>query len=233
MGSEQSPLLLYSSLVKESAPQGIEQPCQTGAANNQDEVLNLQNPHARLSLSRSLSETWDSYYFILEKHPLLVKSITAFFILGGGDLCGQGLEHWRGTAQVFGIDWVRAGRFAIFGLIGAPWSHYYFHYLDYFLPPSEHPFSVTTALKLLIDQGIQAPALLAVIISALSILKGEVRHHFEVMHMLNFCFSSTGKLWIPASLVNLAFVKPTLRVLYVNVIFFVWTIILSVMLNQS
>jgi peroxisomal membrane protein 2 len=187
MGSEQSPLLLYSSLVKESAPQGIEQPCQTGAANNQDEVLTLQNPHTRLSLSRSLSETWDSYYFILEKHPLLVKSITAFFILGGGDLCGQGLEHWRGTAQVLGIDWVRAGRFAIFGLIGAPWSHFYFHYLDYFLPPSEHPFSVTTALKLLIDQGIQAPALLAVIISALSILKGEglegANHDLSINYM--------------------------------------------------
>ena len=42
-----------------------------------------------------------------------------------------------------------------------------------------------------------------------------------------------GKLWIPASIVNIAFVQPSLRVLFVNVVFFFWTIILSLMLNQS
>jgi Mpv17 / PMP22 family len=46
-----------------------------------------------------------------------------------------------------------------------------------------------------------------------------------VLHIIS------GKLWIPASLVNLAFVKPSLRVLYVNVVFFLWTIILSMILN--
>jgi hypothetical protein len=48
-----------------------------------------------------------------------------------------------------------------------------------------------------------------------------------------FHFLSPGKLWLPASLVNIAFVKPMLRVLYVNVVFFFWTIILSIMLNSS
>jgi hypothetical protein len=48
-----------------------------------------------------------------------------------------------------------------------------------------------------------------------------------------FHFLFPGKLWLPASLVNIAFVKPMLRVLYVNVVFFFWTIILSIMLNSS
>lgn len=51
--------------------------------------------------------------------------------------------------------------------------------------------------------------------------------------LLLLCPHSSGKLWIPASLINMSFVKPSLRVLYVNVIFFVWTIILSIMLNST
>ena len=41
------------------------------------------------------------------------------------------------------------------------------------------------------------------------------------------------ELWVPASLVNMAFVRPELRVLYVNVVFFFWTIILSIILNRQ
>jgi hypothetical protein len=44
--------------------------------------------------------------------------------------------------------------------------------------------------------------------------------------------SSAGKLWIPATIVNIAFVKPELRVLYDNVVFFAWTIVLSMILNS-
>lgn len=123
--------------------------------------------------SRVSDLPWDSYMNILEKRPLLVKSVTAFFILGGGDLSGQAVEHLRGTAAYSGVDWPRAARFATFGVLGTPWAHYYFHYLDYYFPPTLEPFTMTTAIKLLIDQGIQAPLLLAFIISALSIMKGE------------------------------------------------------------
>lgn len=42
-----------------------------------------------------------------------------------------------------------------------------------------------------------------------------------------------GKLWIPASAINLAFVQPSLRVLYVNTVFVAWTVILSLMLNKT
>ena len=45
-------------------------------------------------------------------------------------------------------------------------------------------------------------------------------------------FETPGKLWLPASAVNLAFVEPKYRVLFVNVVFFMWIIVLSVLLNQ-
>ena len=50
-----------------------------------------------------------------------------------------------------------------------------------------------------------------------------------VAYVLSF-FS--GELWIPATVVNIAFVKPDLRVLYDNLVFFFWTIFLSMLLNQ-
>jgi len=43
----------------------------------------------------------------------------------------------------------------------------------------------------------------------------------------------TGKLWIPATVVNIGFVPPILRVLYLNVIFFFWSIYLSLVINKA
>ena len=120
------------------------------------------------------SSAWEIYYSALEKWPLLVKSATAFLILGGGDLCAQAIEHLCGKSlsSGSGIDCLRTLRFGIVGLLGAPWSHYYFHFLDTILPPTSDPFTKTTFLKVFIDQFIQAPLLLALMISALSLLKG-------------------------------------------------------------
>jgi len=133
---------------------------------------NNNNPiTSRRTITRLVS--WDNYVQHLEKRPLLVKSITATFILGGADLCGQAVEHFRGSSVVPGVDWPRAARFAAFGLFGTPWSHYYYHWLDQYLPPSPDPWTVTTAVKVFIDQFIQAPLLLAVMICALSLMKGQ------------------------------------------------------------
>lgn len=106
----------------------------------------------------------------LDKNPLLVKAITAFFILGLGDAAAQGVENLRGSSD--GFDYVRAIRFGAFGFLGTPWAHYYYFFLDKYFPPTEEPFSCVTLLKLFIDQGIQAPSLLALIISLLALLKG-------------------------------------------------------------
>lgn len=48
---------------------------------------------------------------------------------------------------------------------------------------------------------------------------------------LHFLFS-IGTLWVPATIVNIAFVTPVLRVLYDNLVFFFWTIYLSMVLNK-
>ena len=40
-------------------------------------------------------------------------------------------------------------------------------------------------------------------------------------------------LWIPASAVNIAFCPPQLRVLFTNVVFFGWSIVLSLIVNAA
>eukprot|EP00977_Amphora_coffeiformis_P013931 scaffold3806_cov169-Amphora_coffeaeformis.AAC.7 len=112
------------------------------------------------------------YQGMLDKKPLLVKAVTAFFILGLGDAAAQGVEHIRGSHPHVRFDIFRALRFGVFGFLGTPWAHYYYFFMDKCFPPTEKPFSFVTALKLFIDQGIQAPTLLAVIISLLAVLKG-------------------------------------------------------------
>jgi len=76
-------------------------------------------------------EAWDAYNTALEADPLIVKSLTAFVILGAADLAGQAFEKQQRDeggkeeeAAGDGIDWARSARFAIFGLVlQAPWNH--------------------------------------------------------------------------------------------------------------
>jgi hypothetical protein len=142
-------------------------------------IVNFGDEDSHISSrSRWESSTWRKYNDLLEKRPILVKSITATIILGSADLFAQLIhqlgreEHSESSISKHGIDWLRATRYASIGLIGAPWSHYYFHYLDYYFPPTENPCTCVTATKVCIDQFIQAPILLATMIFALSLMNG-------------------------------------------------------------
>lgn len=186
------------------------------------------------STTTTTNNNWFAKYCeLVEERPLIVKGITAFFILGLGDACAQMVEHLLGSSNATNSwDWIRTIRFGGFGLIGAPWAHYYFYYLDKYLPPTEEACTRTTWIKLLIDQGAQAPIILALFIGTMAILKGE-QHPLKALQDTYWStLVANWQLWIPASLLNLAVVQPSLRVLYVNVVFFVWTIILSILLNQ-
>jgi len=41
------------------------------------------------------------------------------------------------------------------------------------------------------------------------------------------------KLWVPATVVNIGFVPPILRVLFLNCVFFFWSIYLSLLFNKK
>ncbi len=117
-------------------------------------------------------EAWAAYNTALQTDPLITKSITASVILGAADLTGQALENRSKISS--SIDWARSARFAFFGLVlQAPWNHFYYLLLDGVLPPTEDPFTATNFLKVVIDQGLQAPLFTILIFVFLGALEGK------------------------------------------------------------
>jgi hypothetical protein len=190
------------------------------------------------SLSLSPVEAWDSYNAALEADPLVVKSITASVILGAADFAGQAFERSRkdDDAPEVGIDYARAARFAVFGLVlQAPWNHFYYNLLDGQIPPTAEPFTVTNFEKVAIDQFIQAPIFTVLIFVFLGLLEGKAVD--DIQSQLKNDYKPTllanWKLWVPATMINIGFVPPLLRVLYLNCVFFFWSIYLSLILNKK
>ncbi|EEC50981.1 predicted protein [Phaeodactylum tricornutum CCAP 1055/1] len=190
------------------------------------------------------AEAWSAYNGALEANPLIVKSVTAGIILGAADLAGQTLEDFQkkqeGDAQEaleeFGIDWLRSARFAIFGLVlQAPWNHFYYLALDGQIPPTTEPFTTTNGIKVLIDQFVQAPIFTVLIFVFLGTLEGKTPS--AIKNQLNNDYKDTilanWKLWLPATVINIGFVPPLFRVLYLNGVFFFWSIYLSLKLNKK
>lgn len=181
-------------------------------------------------------EAWTAYNEALEASPLLVKSVTAGVILGAADLAGQALEAVQNDSDENSVDLARTARFAFFGLVlQAPWNHFYYLFLDGAIPPTEEPFTPTTGIKVVIDQFVQAPIFTILIFAFLGLLEGKSTD--AIKQQLDDDYADTmvanWKLWVPATVVNLAFVPPILRVLYLNVVFFFWSIFLSLKLNKD
>lgn len=130
-------------------------------------------------LFNGITEAWDAYNKALEANPLFVKSVTAAVILGSADFAGQALEKMRSDdkdndSSETTVDFARAARFAIFGLVlQAPWNHFYYTLLDGQIPPTDEPFSGTNILKVGIDQFVQAPIFTVLIFAFLGALEGK------------------------------------------------------------
>jgi peroxisomal membrane protein 2 len=191
------------------------------------------------SLNFGAQEAWTAYSDALQSDPLVVKSVTACVILGCADLAGQALEAKQKEGagqQAAAVDFARTARFAFFGLVlQAPWNHFYYQFLDGAIPPTPEPWTTTTGIKVVIDQFIQAPVFTVLIFAFLGFLEGKSAS--AIKQQLDEDYVDTmlanWKLWIPATVVNIAFVPPILRVLYLNCVFFFWSIFLSLKLNKD
>jgi peroxisomal membrane protein 2 len=209
---------------------------------SQKQIHNVKNnPPATTALNiaapEALQGAWTAYSDALEANPLVVKSVTAGVILGAADLAGQAVEDVKSGRSVGDdVDLARTVRFAIFGLVlQAPWNHFYYQFLDGAIPPTEEPWTSTTAIKTFIDQFLQAPVFTVLIFAFLGFLEG--KNFKDIQKQLEDDYKDTmianWGLWVPASFINLAFVPPIFRVLYLNVVFFFWSIFLSLKLNKE
>jgi hypothetical protein len=191
---------------------------------------------AAVEIADGISGAWNAYNDALEASPLLVKSVTAGIILGAADFTGQTFENSKSEGSGKAIDIGRVARFAFFGLVlQAPWNHFYYLLLDGALPPTPEPFTATTGVKVFIDQFVQAPIFTVLIFFFLGTLEGKSVE--DVKKQLDSDYKDTmlanWKLWVPATAVNIAFCPPALRVLFLNGVFFFWSIFLSLKLNSN
>jgi len=189
-----------------------------------------------VEIAEGVSGAWNAYNEALEASPLLVKSVTAGIILGAADFTGQTFENSKTDETGKAIDIGRVARFAFFGLVlQAPWNHFYYLLLDGALPPTPEPFTATTGIKVFIDQFVQAPIFTVLIFFFLGTLEGKSVE--DVKKQLDSDYKDTmlanWKLWVPATAVNIAFCPPALRVLFLNGVFFFWSIFLSLKLNSN
>jgi peroxisomal membrane protein 2 len=178
---------------------------------------------------------WITYQSWLYSRPLLTKSLTAAIIVGCGDLAGQCIELIR-QSPTTSLDLWKIFTFTLMGLLlQAPVTHYYYLVLDGKLPPTPSPWTMTTLLKLLIDQLLFAPTFTLLVFVFLGLFEGEspsqMADHLQREYWITMV--ANWKLWVPAVFCNLAFCPPELRVLYCNVIFFVWSIILSLLMSDA
>ena len=182
---------------------------------------------------------WRWYNQRLNRRPVITKSITAGIIVSLGDIVAQLVEIVSSSSPSTAVsfDVVRLARFCTMGLfLQAPVTHYYYHALDQKFPPTpDNPWTMTTLIKLIIDQTTYAPLFLLAVIVYLGILQGD--NWDTIWLQLQNEYVSTmianWKVWIPATLINMAYVPPQFRVLYCNVIFFGWSIFLSIILNGN
>jgi len=168
----------------------------------------------------------------LEHAPLVTKAVTAGVIIGAGDSAAQLLESRKSENSSF--DWLRAARWAVFGLVlQGPWNHFFYMLLDGALPPTPDPFTLQTLEKVGIDQFIQAPIFTVIILAFFAIVEGKGLAYAknQISTELGGILIKNWSVFLPATVINIAYCPPELRVLFLNCVFFGWVIYLSLLLN--
>jgi len=192
----------------------------------------LAAPRATGVVALDVGGLWGSYLGALEQAPLVTKAITAGVIIGAGDSTAQLIE----TDEDADFDFARSLRWAVFGLVlQGPWNHFFYQLLDGALPPTPDPFTLRTLEKVGIDQFLQAPIFTVIILCFFAIVEGKGLEFAknQVRNDLGGILIKNWSIFLPATVINIAFCPPELRVLFLNCVFFGWVIYLSLFINSA
>jgi hypothetical protein len=190
-------------------------------------LMNHHSPQKEKSSPSLWIGVWYWYTDKIHHHPVMTKCLTATVLVGAGDLAAQALQA-TGT-----FDVKRYLRFCCLGcFVQAPVTHYYYLLLDAKLPPTPYPWTLTTLVKLIIDQLIFAPCFTVLTFAFLDTLVGvNLLQHLREAYLVTLI--ENWKLWVPATLINIAYCPPEFRVLFSNAVFFVWSIVLSILFDAQ
>ncbi|UZJ52689.1 hypothetical protein CBS101457_002009 [Exobasidium rhododendri] len=149
---------------------------------------------------------------------------TAGFLFATGDCIAQQLIEKKGRNH----DLIRTARLSAYGgLIFSPIMAIWFGKV---LEKVPYKGTLGTVVKVGLDQGFAAPNMLALFFTATTLMQG--KSTADVKEKLSDSYWSTLKtswaVWIPVQTINMAFVPPSQRLLFVNVISIFWNTFLAV-----
>lgn len=170
---------------------------------------------------------WAGYNRLLDKDPLLAKSLTsgAGFLLG--DLLAQTFIEKKDA-----LDLVRIVRFTLFGLfVHGPSGHVFYGKLDKLIPSTN---TLPVISKVAIDQLVWNPIFGTMFLAFMSLAEG---HGLDaavqnIKDKLLTAVVGSWTVWPIAHFVNFKFVNPKYRILYINGVQVFYNMFLSIIANR-
>lgn len=182
---------------------------------------------------RSIRHGLKVYDQCIQRRPILVKCITSATLMAVGDSLSQVIEHHQNQQKdKFNFDYYRLGRMTAIGSIFGPLLHYWYGWLDKTITFTGSKGAVS---KVVLDQGLFAPAILAFV--TVTVGASEGKSTTELKEIMQTSYLTSLKInyliWPAANFINFNFVPPAFRVLYVSSLSVVWNTILSNILHSS
>ncbi|CAG9115871.1 unnamed protein product [Plutella xylostella] len=168
-----------------------------------------------------------SLQYFFTKNLLITNSVSSGIFMLFGDLIQQEIEYRRGLLDRR-YDWARSARMCIVGTALGPMHHYYYLYLDKFIPKATF---LTAMQKIFFDQLFASPGTIILFFLGIGYLEGkntykvgsELREKFVYVYLGDCIF------WPPVQFINFYFLPSRYRVFYINFATMIFNVFLSYM----
>lgn len=174
-----------------------------------------------MALSKPIMNFVASYLQNLYLHPIKTKAVTSCIVGSAGSLASQLV-----AGQKIRLDPVLA--FGLYGLIfGGTIPHYFYEFIERAFPHKTSAFPL--AKKLLFERLIFAPFMQA--FSLYTLARFEGKNHVAALKQLNSLYLTVLEAnwkWLTLfQIINMTFIPPMLRVLFMNLVGFGWVIFVA------
>lgn len=180
-----------------------------------------------MALSKPIMNLLASYLQNLYLHPIKTKAITSCVVGTAGSVASQLV-----AGEALRIDPILA--FGLYGLVfGGTIPHYFYEILERTFP--EEAVAFPLAKKLIFERIIYAPLIQA--FSLYTLARFEGKNHkaaLKQLFALYFTVLEANWKWLTLfQIINLAFVPPVFRVLFMNLVGFGWAMFLATKRRQQ
>ncbi|KAL6767939.1 hypothetical protein ACKKBF_B37180 [Auxenochlorella protothecoides x Auxenochlorella symbiontica] len=176
-----------------------------------------------------LTLAWKRYLYGLHYHPIKTKAVTAGTLAALADLVSQRI------AGAGSIKWRRTALLALYGLLySGPCSHFWQYYLEKLFPDKQDPLRIVK--KVVVDQLVYAPfqnvvvlAYLAKVVEGLPLVAtiAKLKVQWPTVQAMGWRF------WPLAQYINQKYFPLQLRVMWLNIVAFLWGIFIMVSSRSS